>query len=69
MKEKSATKKRLNYRITVILEDEIITDTLSSQEVAVNTIIGLKILYPEIFIGGVLEKKRKKWELIWTLEK
>lgn len=61
--------KRLNYRITVILQDEVITDKLSNQEVAINTIIGLRDLYPEIFIGGAIEKRGKKWEVIWTLKK
>ena len=69
MEEKSTNRKRLNYRITVILQDKVITDKLSNQEVAVNTIIRLRDLYPEIFIGGALEKRGKKWEVIWTLKK
>lgn len=69
MEEKSTTRKRLDYRITVILQDEVITDKLSNQEVAVNTIIKLRDLYPEVFIGGALEWRGKKWEVIWTLKK
>ena len=69
MEEKSTNRKRLNYRITVILQDKVITDKLSNQEVAVDTIIRLRDLYPEIFIGGALEKRGKKWEVIWTLKK
>jgi len=69
MEEKSTNRKRLNYRITVILQDKVITDKLSNQEVAVNKIIRLRDLYPEIFIGGALEKRGKKWEVIWTLKK
>ena len=69
MEEKSTNRKRLNYRITVILQDEVITGKLSNQEVAVNKIIRLRDLYPEIFIGGALEKRGKKWEVIWTLKK
>lgn len=69
MEEKSKTRKRLNYRITVILQDEVIIDKHSNQEVAINTIIKLRDLFPEIFIGGALEKRGKKWEVIWTLKK
>lgn len=69
MEEISKTRKRFNYRITVILQDEVITDKLSDQEAAVNTIIGLRDLYPEAFIGGALEKRGKEWEVIWTLKK
>lgn len=69
MEKKSTTRKRLDYRITVILQDEVIIDKLSNQEVAVNAIIRLRDLYPEIFIGGALEKRGKQWEVIWTLKK
>lgn len=66
MEKKSTTRKRY-YRITVIMKDEIITDKFYRKDVAIDTIIGLKKLYPEAFVGGALEERRNKWELIWAL--
>lgn len=68
MEKKSTTQKRY-YRITVILKDEIVTDKFYRKDVAIDTIIGLKKLFPEMFIGGALEERRNKWELIWTLDR
>ena len=69
MEKQSTTRKKLNYRITVVLKDEVITDKFYRKDVAIDTVIGLRNLFPELFIGGALEERRKKWEVIWTLEK
>ena len=26
----------------------------------------MRDLFPDIFVGGAVEEKRKKWEVIWT---
>lgn len=59
-------KKRRNYRITIILKDEIIDETFETQNVAINTVKDMRDLFPDIFVGGAVEEKRKKWKIIWT---
>jgi hypothetical protein len=59
--------KERNYRITIIVKDEVIVEKFSNEHVAKDTIIGLKALIPDMFIGGALEKKDKNWKVIWTL--
>jgi hypothetical protein len=58
-----------NYRITIIVKDEVIVEKFSNERIAKDTIIGLKALIPNMFIGGALEKKDKSWKVIWTLGK
>lgn len=65
-KETKSTEKR-DYRITMILKDEIITETFYNEYIAKDTIRGMKDLFPNLFIGGALEEKKKKWHVIWTL--
>lgn len=69
MEEKSTTKKKLNYKITAVFKDEVIIEKFYRKDVAIDTIIELKALYPALFIGGALEERRRRWEVIWTLEK
>lgn len=56
-----------NYRITVILEDEVIRTNFNTKEVAKNAIEKFKELYPKLYRSGALEEKRKRWEVIWVL--
>lgn len=67
MKEMVRTRKKLNYRITVILKDEVIIEKFHTGAIAMDTIIELRKLNPDIFIGGALESKGEKWEVVWTL--
>lgn len=60
---------RKNYRITIILEDEIIVEKFETEFVAKETIRNMKTLFPGAFIGGALEEKTKSWRIIWTLGK
>lgn len=63
----SATEKR-NYKITIILKDEIIVERFETEFVAKKTIEEMKKLLPKAFVGGALEEKTKKWNVIWTLK-
>lgn len=65
-KENKDTEKR-NYRVTIILKDEIIIERFRTEHVAMDTINDMKKLFPELFIGGALEEKSKSWSVIWTL--
>ena len=65
MIEKTSEKK--NYRITLIFKDEITVENFETEFIAMETIKKMKILFPNIFIGGALEKKNKSWSVIWTL--
>lgn len=65
MEEKPDREKK-NYRITIIFKDDIIVERFETQEIAKKTVTGMRDLFPERFIGGALEKKRKKWKVIWT---
>lgn len=67
MKEENKTSKKKNYRITIIFNDEITVETFETEFIAMETIKKMKILFPNIFIGGALEKKRKSWKVMWTL--
>lgn len=67
MKEENKTGQKKNYRITIIFKDEITVEKFETEFVAMETIKKMKILFPNIFIGGALEKKCKGWHIIWTL--
>lgn len=56
-----------NYRITVILKDEVRRTYFSTKEKARFKMEQLKELYPKSYIIGALEEKRKKWEVTWML--
>lgn len=57
-----------NYRITVIFKDEIVVERFETQEGAMKTVTAMRDLFPDIFVGGAVEKKRKKWKVIWTAD-
>ena len=58
-----------NYRITVIFKDEVIRAKFNTKELAKSTIEKFKELYPELYLTGALEEKRKRWEVVWVLTK
>ena len=59
--------KKENFRITIILKNEIMIERFQNEYRAMDTIRGIKKLFPDLFIGGALEKKNKSWNVIWTL--
>ena len=65
-KEQKDSKKR-NFRITIIFLDEIITERFQNEYIAKKTISNMKELFPNMFICGALEEKRKGWKVIWAL--
>lgn len=67
MEEKENSRKKENYRATIIFKDEIITEKFYRQSLAMETVASMSKLFPDLFIGGAVEEKRKKWEVIWTL--
>lgn len=68
MEKQSTTQIRLNYKITVVLKDEVITSKFYRKDIAIDTMIEMRNLFPELFLSGALEERRRKWEVIWTLE-
>lgn len=56
-----------NYRITVILKDEVRRSTFNTKETAKFKMEQLKGLYPKAYLIGALEEKREKWEVTWIL--
>lgn len=67
MRKEIKDSEKRNYRITIILKDEIIIEKFRTENIAMDTIIKIKELFPESFIGGALEEKSKSWSVIWTL--
>jgi hypothetical protein len=67
MRKETKTSEERNYRITIILKDEIITERFQTQHIAMDTIKKMKELFPNLFIGGALEEKSKSWSVIWAL--
>lgn len=59
--------KEKNYRITVVLKDEVRRTNFNTKEKARFKMEQLKELYPKSYIIGALEEKRKKWEVTWIL--
>lgn len=55
-----------NYRMTIIFTDEIMVEKFETEEGAMKTVTSLRDLFPNAFVGGAVEKRRKKWRLIWT---
>lgn len=58
--------RKRSYRTTIILTNEIIVEKFETKEIAIKTATQIKELFPNMFVGGAVEKKRKKWEVIWT---
>ena len=55
-----------NYRMTIILNDEIMVERYETQEGAMKTVTSMRDLFPNMFVGGAVEEKQKKWKVIWT---
>lgn len=66
MEEKTYREKKRNYRITIIFTDAIIIEKFETQEGAMKTVNSMKELFADRFVGSAIEKKRKKWKIIWT---
>lgn len=67
MNEEIKTGEKRKYRITIIFKDEITVEKFETECIAMETIKRMKLLFPNIFIGGALEKKAGGWHVIWTL--
>lgn len=67
MENKAKVSDKRNYRITIVLKNEIIVERFHNEYIAKDTIKGVRDLFPDTFIGAALEKKGKKWNVIWTL--
>ena len=67
MTKKTKASVERNYRITIIFKDEILVERFETEYVAKKTITQFKELFPNQFIGGALEEKHKKWNVIWAL--
>jgi hypothetical protein len=66
MEKLSYREKKKNYRITIILTDDIIVEQYETQEGAIKTVTNIRDLCPNMFVGGAVEEKQKKWKVIWT---
>lgn len=67
MKKETKTTEKGKFRITVIFKDEIKIERFQNKYVAIDTIKGMKDLFPTLFIGAALEEKGKSWNVTWTL--
>ena len=67
MRKETNNSEKRNYRITIIVKDEIIVERFQNEYIAKDTIRKMKELFPNTFIGGALEEKRKSWDVIWVL--
>ena len=65
MREKS--KKKKNYRITIIFRDQIMTERFYREDIAIRTVTNMKELFPGIFVSGAVEEKKGIWKVVWTL--
>ena len=68
MKKNVKIKERKNYRITIVFKDQIMIETFYREDIAMDTIKNMKNLFPGLFVGGAIEEKRNRWEVIWTLD-
>ncbi len=67
MEKMKINEKRKNYRMTIIMKNDIIIEKFYRPDIAETTVTNMKKLFPESFIGGALEEKQNKWKVIWTL--
>lgn len=63
---KNFREKKRKYRITIIMKDEVTVEEFYREDIAIKTVETMKVLLPEIFVGGAVEEKRGKWKVIWT---
>ena len=66
MERKSEIGKRRNYRITIILKDEVIVERFYREDIAIKTVTSMQELFPELFVGGAVEKMDKKRKVVWA---
>lgn len=66
MKELANIEKKETYRVTIIFKDEISVVKFFTLETATETVKLMKELFPRTFVGGAIEEKKKKWEVIQT---
>ena len=52
--------------MTIIFTDEIMCEKFETQEGAMKTVTSMRDLFPDTFVGGAVEEKRKRWKVIWT---
>ena len=55
-----------NYRMTIIFTNGIMVEKFETQEGAMKTVTSMRDLFTATFVGGAVEKKRKRWKVIWT---
>ena len=67
MEKKLTNREKKKYRITIILRDEVIIERFYREDIAIKTVSNMRELFQKRFVGGAVEKKRKKWEVICTL--
>ena len=67
MDEKADINKKENYRVTIILKNEIITVKFYKQGSAMETVESMRKLFPDLFVAGAIEERSNKWKVIWTL--
>nr|DAQ58902.1 MAG TPA: hypothetical protein [Microviridae sp.] len=57
-----------NYRITIILKDQVVIQKFCREDIAKKTVASMKELFPRLFVGGAVEEKKERWEVIWTID-
>jgi hypothetical protein len=67
MKKSSTNREKKNYRITIIFRDQVIVERYYREDIAIKTVSSMRELFPKMFVGGAIEEKKEKWEVIWTL--
>lgn len=67
MEKENKNSEKRNFRITIIFKDQVMIEKFHDEHIAMDTIKSMKTLFPLLFIGGALEKKDKRWNVIWTL--
>lgn len=59
-------REKKRFRITIILKDEVTIEKFYREDIAIKTVSSMKELFPRLFIGGAVEEKKERWEVIWT---
>ena len=67
MRNETKNSEKRNYRITIIVKDEIMIERFENEHMAMDCIKSIKELFPNLFVAGALEEKTKGWKVIWTL--
>lgn len=59
-------REKKKFRITIILKDEVTIEKFYREDIAIKTVSSMKELFPRLFVGGAVEEKKERWEVIWT---